>query len=341
MPKWTAGQQFGPYTLRRQLGEGAAAEVWLAGSTGPGGIRRKVALKMVKGPPEKGTLDAILREAQICARLQHPNIVDVLGVEIHEGSLLVAMQYVAGGTLRELVRRVKRLGLGFPQSVIVDLLVDVLRGLARAHGTEGMNRPQVLHRDLKPENVLLDVTGRGVLADFGMAKLIGETSKTTLGRIKGTQRYVAPEIWQGTRAFHPRCDLFAVGCILYELVTLRRLMEGDFNAIIHAVVERTAEEEAAEIAKVAPKLAPVAQKLLERDPDARYQTARDVIDDLKPARRGRGAPADVAEFLMALSALEQGRGSEVPALRDRLQRSRDPRWARIGAQLSIAYTAPT
>jgi serine/threonine protein kinase len=330
---WAQGQQIGPYTLRRRLGEGAMAEVWLASGTGMGGIRRNVALKLVKGEPEQKTYDSVVREAQICARLQHPNIVDVLGVEIHEGTLLLSMQYVAGGTLRQLVRRVKRAGLGFPQSVVVDLLVDILRGLARAHGEEGMKRPQVLHRDLKPENVLLDVTGRAVLADFGFAKLIGETSKTTLGRIKGTQRYVAPEIWKDTHGFHPRCDLFAVGCMLFELVTLRRLMDGDFNAIIHAIVERTAAEEAAMVAEVAPRLAGVTQLLLERDPEKRYQSARQVIDDLKPQRHRRGAPADVAEFLTALTALEQGRGRDIPSLQDRLSKSKDRRWAALGRRL--------
>ncbi len=330
-PRFTPGDKLGPYTLRSPLGEGVAAEVWLASVEGAGGVRRNVALKLIKGPPDREVYDNILREARIAGRLQHPNIVDVLGVEIQGKALFVVMHYVAGGTLRELVSRIKRAELGVPHSVTVDLMVDVLRGLARAHGDASMERPQVLHRDLKPENVLLDLSGCARVTDFGMAKLIGEATMTAVGQIKGTQRYVAPEIWAGTRDFHPRCDLFAVGCMLYELVTLKRLFPGGLIEVIELIRNRSAEQEAADVDLIAPPLAPIVYGLLRRDPDARYQAAQDVIDDLAPTRNALGYPGDVGDFLRALAAVESKK--TLPRLRARLEPSDDRHWAALGERL--------
>lgn len=323
----TPGTVLGPYTLRAPLGEGAAATVWLAELDGPGGVRKNVALKLIKGPPDQRVYKTILREARITARLQHPNVVDVLGVEIQGGALFVSMEYVGGGTLRELIRRVKGLGVGFPQSVVVDLLIDILRGLAHAHGTPESKRPPVLHRDLKPENVLLDVTGGAKVGDFGLAKVIGEATMTAPGHIKGTNRYVPPEIWRGGRDFHPRGDLFAVGCMLYELVTLRRLFDGSMEEILRAIMGRTAAQEAESVARVAPGLAPVVERLLLRDPEARYQRAEDVLEELMPLRDGLGAVGDVGVFVGLLRQRE-GAGAPVSGgLAARLSRSADPRWA--------------
>ncbi|MCO4772262.1 MAG: serine/threonine protein kinase [Deltaproteobacteria bacterium] len=328
MPSWSEGTRLGPYELRAKLGEGQAAAVWLASLAGVGGIRKKVALKLIKGAPDPGVLDEIRREGKLMARLQHPNIVDVLGVEIHSGALMVAMEYVGGGTLRQLISLVKHYDLQFPQSVIVSLMVDVLRGLRRAHGSPTSTRPSVLHRDLKPENMLLDVTGRAKVTDFGIAKVLGETGKTAPGMIKGTHRYVPPEIWTGQAPYLPRSDLFAVGCVLYELVTLRRLFDGTMFEIMNDATHRDAAEEAAVVAGVLSDLAPVVLRLLERDPERRYQSAADVLTDLLPLGQQQ-APADAGLFHEVVGAKVRKKNVLPPPLRARLLVSNDPGWARL------------
>ncbi len=300
MASWTAGTRLGPYKLRAKAGEGSAATVWLASYKGPGGVRKRVALKLIKGAASKATYDAVCREAQITARLQHPNIVDVLGVEIHDGALMVSMEYLAGGNLRELLRRAEKAGALFPGWLIASLAVDILRALERAHGPGDGRRPVILHRDLKPENVLLDATGRAKLTDFGIAKLLGETGHTAPGIIKGTHRYIPPEVWKGSRDFHPRGDLFAVGCILFELATGRKLFAGGIGAIMDAISDRTSGEEGAMVADTCPAFAPVIERLLRRAPERRYQRAEDVLRDVLAMDVRRQGVDDVAAWMARL-----------------------------------------
>lgn len=331
MAEWSTGSRLGPYELVTKLGEGQVASVWLARAESSGGICKQVALKLIKGPVDEDVYASIQREGKLMGRLQHPNIVDVLGVETHDGSLMVSLEYLGGGTLRRLISQVKTVGVGvgFPQSVVVDLGVDVLRGLSRAHGYSGMQDSVVLHRDLKPENVLLDLTGRAKVTDFGLAKVIGETSKTAPGIIKGTHRYVAPEVWRGARDIGPMTDLFAVGCILFELITLRRLFQGSAKEIMEAATSRTADEEARWVAEVAPDLAPVVANLLRRDPAERYQCAEEVIDDLQPRRYSCGAVGDTGLYYELIQRRLEGRGPSTPSLRARLAASADPGWAAL------------
>jgi len=323
VPKWVAGARMGPYTLKEPVGEGSAAAVWRAVYDGPGGVRKQVALKLIKGPARSETLEAVRREAKITARLQHPNIVDVLGVEIHAGALMVSMEYIGGGTLRELLQRARGANVALPVAAILRLTIDVLRALEKAHGREASKRPAVFHRDLKPENILLDAGGRGKVVDFGLAKLHGETALTAPGKIKGTHRYIPPEIWKGSRDFHPGCDLFALGCIVYEMATGSKLFGGGTGEIIDAIVNRTAADEARLVAERTPALGPIVEGLLRRDPADRYARAGDVLAHLVPLAVTRGG--DIGLFLRLLRAREKG----LPVgkgLAGALRNLDDPRW---------------
>ena len=184
------GDRVGPYRLDRPIGEGAAAEVWLATAGGVGGFSRQVALKLLKATDNDRMVADLLREARLTALLAHPNTVDVLAVDRDGDQFFVAMEYIDGGTLRELTSRVKRAHLGFPLSFILDVGIDLARGLAHAHeATDADGEPlSILHRDLKPENILLDSTGRARLTDFGLAKVLGEATRTALGDIKGREQ---------------------------------------------------------------------------------------------------------------------------------------------------------
>lgn len=332
MKDWTQGTRIGAYELQRPLGEGAAAVVWLATLQGVGGFRKQVALKLIKGVVDDNLAEALYQEARLTALLSHPNVVDVLAVERTDGQLFLAMEYVPGGTLRQLVSRVKKAHVGFPQSVVVDLCVDIGRGLGYAHAAvDATGAPlSILHRDVKPENVLIDRDGAARITDFGLAKTLDSGGSTAADGVRGTAKYVAPEIWRGSRDIRPRADLFALGCILHELVTLRRLFDGPVDSIVQQMKSRRPAQEAEQVAAAAPDFAPIFERLVQRDPDRRYQSAEEVIADLEALRRRRGAEADVATFTRLVQRRIDGPGdAPEPALDDRLRASADPRWAAL------------
>jgi eukaryotic-like serine/threonine-protein kinase len=340
---WTQGNRIGRFTLSRMLGEGAHAEVWLAIERGAAGFQRQVALKLLKADDDEALIGDLLREARLTASLRHPNIVDVFSVGETDGVFWLAMEYIDEGTLRELTSRVKRAQLGYPVSVILDLGIGIARGLAMAHtATDDDGQPlQVVHRDLKPENILLDPVGTPLITDFGVAKVIGERTATKLGVVKGTSRYVPPEIWTGGRDFQPRGDLFALGCILFELVTLRRLFDGPMQALLEQITKRTATAEAKQVSELVPDLGPIVERLLQRDPNARYQSADEVASDLEAVQAGRPAPADLTTFAACVrlcidSASPEPRGSLEPASHDP-----DPRWRELAVRMGVEPSIPT
>ena len=284
--------------------------MWLAVQEGGSlGFRKKVALKLVR-PGKQDDDDetqAFLREASLVANLRHPNIVDTLSVSEEGGTLHIAMEFVDGGTLHDLVNKCLRYGLALPNSVVCSLLHDTCRGLAAAHEAEDVDGDplRVIHRDLKLGNVLLDKLGVAKVADFGMAKAAGDMTATATGFVKGTPAYVAPEVWEGARSFTPAVDLFAVGCIAYSLVTRKRLFDGENVASIYGqICKRSPEQEAAPIGDKYPGLAPIAEKLLQRDPADRYQRAHDVADDLLDLMRRTPAAGETRDFLWLLDRIE-------------------------------------
>ncbi len=284
--------------------------MWLAVQEGGTlGFRKKVALKLVRPGKEDDDdeTQAFLREASLVANLRHPNIVDTLSVSQEGGTLHIAMEFVDGGTLHDLVNRCLRFGLALPNSVVCSLLIDICRGLAAAHEAEDVDgHPlKVIHRDLKLGNVLLDKTGVAKVADFGMAKAAGDMTATATGFVKGTPAYVAPEVWEGAREFTPGVDLFAVGCIAYSLVTRKRLFDGENVASIYGqICKRSPEQESAPVGDKYPGLAPITEKLLQRDPADRYQRAKDVADDLLELLRRTPAAGEIHDFLWLLDRIE-------------------------------------
>ncbi len=318
MTPLTPGLDVDRYRLLRRLGRGSFAEVWLAEERGALGFRRRLALKILEGPEEDRRLEGLFLEARVCAAIAHPNVVDVHVIG-HTGELWwVAMELVEGGDLKALIRRVAKQGLRFPASVVIDIGLDIARGLAAAHaatGPDGEPLP-IVHRDLKPANVLIHPTGLLKVTDFGIAKVTSEGTMTARGMTKGTHGYMAPEIWGGSRDFRPRVDLFALGCILYQVVVLEKLFSGPWIDIARTVLERTAREEAARVRARLPALGDVVEDLLQRDPELRYQDAGALEQDLASLRRSC-AGAELRDFLVLLQAVE-GEGPP-PGLSDRLR----------------------
>jgi serine/threonine protein kinase len=269
------GTRLGPYEVSDLIGAGGMGEVYRARDTRLG---RDVAVKVLPGHVAKNpeALTRFAREARAVASLNHPHILAVHDIGSDHGVDYVVFELLEGRTLRHRLERGP-----LPARKVVDYGVQVCRGLAAAH------ERGVVHRDLKPENLFLTADGQVKILDFGLAKLSGpaadqdalpqaetRTAVTEAGRVMGTVGYMSPEQAVGQRA-DARSDLFALGAILYEMLSGKRAFGGDTPAETLAAILRSDPPEI-ETGGVPPGLERVVRRCLEKDPGERFQAARDV-----------------------------------------------------------------
>ncbi|HEY1190659.1 MAG TPA: protein kinase [Gemmata sp.] len=260
------------YELGRELGRGGMGVVYEAKQTG---LNRPVALKMLlAGPYADPSLRArFLLEAESVAALEHPHIVRVFAFGEHDGHPFLAMEFVPGGTL---AKRVKERG-PLPAAEASELLVKLAHAVAHAHSRG------VVHRDIKPLNVLLTSDGEPRLTDFGLAK-VGRADQhlSMTGQVLGTPAYMAPEQAAGkVREVGTAADVYALGAVLYDLLTGRPPFGGDSVAV---TLQKVISEEPARPRKwnaaIPRDLETICLKCLEKDPAKRYPTAQALADDL-------------------------------------------------------------
>jgi len=212
----------------------------------------------------------LLREARAAAALNHPNIITIYEVGEARDQIFIAMEYVEGESLRDLLAR-KELTL----NDVFDLAGQICEGLAEAH------RAGIVHRDLKPSNILLTKTGRVKIADFGLARLEGVTKLTVEGALMGTPDYMSPEQAESL-PLDQRSDIFSLGVILYELITRRLPFPGrDTRAVLRAITEHEPEPLARYKAGVSDGLQRMINRALDKDVETRYQHVEDLLADLK------------------------------------------------------------
>jgi|GEM_PF-2523009 len=295
------GMNLDKYRLERRIGKGAFGEVWLAMDAGSHGFRKHVALKVLSKRNNERRVQALIREARICGALNHPNIIDVFGVE-HEGDRpFIIMEYVEGETLASLWGDLEFLNIRVPRSIIIDVGIAICEALHHAWtatNAEG-DHLKIVHRDLKPANVIISNRGIVKLGDFGVAKIAPDVDDhmTRAGKLKGTPSYLAPELWRGDRNFRPGMDLWSLGIILWELAAGERFYKGARTLDIYKIIKkRPLEDEMAAIEPHVPKLAPIVRKLLQRDADNRYQDALEVAEELRWARMAQPVSGDPLQF---------------------------------------------
>ena len=260
------------YVITDLLGEGAMGVVYRAMDSV---LQRYVAVKvMTTGIARDQDLrERFLREARAAGSLQHPNIVTIYDFGEVGDQLFIAMQYIEGADLTDIISQQQQL----PLHAKLDIIIDILNGLAYAH------RRGVIHRDIKPANIRISSEGRAHIMDFGIARL-SESSMTRSGVLIGTPDYMSPEQVQGAE-LTPASDIFAVGTVLYELLTNTKPFKAE---TLHSVMYRIVSENPRPIQDVIPGLPPALQnivsKALAKKVERRYSNAEAMSEDLTAFR---------------------------------------------------------
>ncbi len=227
------GATLGGYELVAELGRGGMASLYLAHRTGPAGFERPVAVKVVR--PDHVGDEAFVRmfldEARLSARVQHPNVVQVEELGQQDGTHYLVMEYVDGVTLAEVMRSVAASKGAIPVDVAVCIAAQIADGLHGAHeSTDAEGRPLgMVHRDVSPQNVLVSSRGHVKIIDFGVARAAGRLTRTEQGEVKGKLAYMTAEQLRGLEVDR-RADVFALGVIVWEMLTMRRLFHGGNDA---------------------------------------------------------------------------------------------------------------
>jgi len=258
----------GDYELLEEVGAGASGVVWRARQASLG---RVVALKVLRGGPLAGAreLARLRAEAEAIARLDHAHIVPVHEIGEHEGHPFFSMKWLEGGTLAE------RLARPWSAHAAARLMVDVARAVHHAH------QRGLLHRDLKPSNVLLDAAGRAHVADFGIAKRLEGEGTTRTQTLAGTPAYMAPEQAEGGE-LTVATDVWALGCLLYELLTARAAFGGDsVTEVLRRVRHEAPAAPRALVPEVPRDLETIVLVALRKDPARRYASADAFAEDLE------------------------------------------------------------
>ena len=279
MADWI-GQTIGKVRVEKYLARGGMAEVYLGTHLT---LDRPVAVKVmhsfVESEPE--LINRFQREAKAVAALRHPNIVQVYDFDTHDGHPYLVMEYLKGPSLASLLRELHKNGARLSLSQIAQLLKSLTAGIDYAH-SQG-----IVHRDIKPANIILnnksgdytiDQLPRDtecIITDFGLVRLTNSATQTASGVVSGTPAYMSPEQAQGS-VVDSRSDTYSLGIVLYEMLAGRLPFDGDSTL---GVILKHISEPPPPIEDISPEIQAVVNKALEKLPENRYQTARDLLMD--------------------------------------------------------------
>jgi serine/threonine protein kinase len=294
----------GRYLVYDEIASGGMATVHLGRLAGPGGFSRIVAIKRLHAQYAKDPdfVAMFLDEARMAACVRHPNVVPTLDVVARDGELFVVMDYVQGESLARLLRASTAARQPVPMDIVSSILCGVLSGLHAAHeATNDQGEPlAIVHRDVSPQNVLVGADGIARVLDFGVAKAAGQIHTTRDGHVKGKLAYMAPEQLRAGTADR-RTDIFAVGILLWESLTLERLFGDDTEGrIVTNVLEREISRPGSKVAGLPSGLDEVTLRALARDPAKRFSCARDMAAALE-ACVPMASPSRVAAWVDGLA----------------------------------------
>ncbi|MEI2607952.1 MAG: serine/threonine-protein kinase [Candidatus Promineifilaceae bacterium] len=337
-PSWIGYTLNNRYKIEGELGQGGMSAVYRA--TDPN-LRRTVAVKLIHSHLAND-LEFVRRfeeEAAAVARLRHPNIIQVFDFS-HDGeTYYMVLEFLPGHTLLDRLEQANRQGQLLSVAEILNIMVPLCEAVAYAH-QQGM-----VHRDLKPANVMINPQGQPILMDFGIAKIVGGGSMTATGGVIGTVAYMSPEQIRGQKPDH-RADIYALGIILYQIVSGRLPFQGDNTA---ATMMQHLNNPVPDVRQfnrsVSPALVAIIQKALAKEPGQRYQSAEEMGSALRQMapegtgfRQGMMASPPMPSA-MATQAITGSTRPQIPATETSAP-TRRPAWlipATIGVSILVLF----
>ena len=315
-PGWAPGNVVGAYTLLAKLATGGMAEIWLARQVGLRGFERLVVVKRIieSLSQDEAFVEMFLDEARIVVQLTHPNIVQVFDLGEHAGAYYIAMEYLAGENLVQVARASGKAGTPLDVKASVKIAIAALEGLSHAHHRAGLDgKPlNVVHRDVSPHNIVLTWDGQVKLVDFGIARAANRATQTQGHQLKGKFAYMAPEQAKGDSELDARVDVFAMGVVLWELVTHRRLFSFDdqIRILKMLISDDPIEAPHTRSPEVPAALSAIIMKALEKDLSTRYQSAQDFKAALEAWLQSQGGGPTTAELGQLMNLLFKNRIAE-------------------------------
>ncbi len=279
--------RFGKYIVLDRVSAGGMAEVYRAKEIRESGFSKIIAIKrMLDGVALDATMAPMfVDEAKLAAQLVHPNIAQTLELGRIDDSLYIAMELVWGRDLKAISKACSAKNIPFPESIACYVVAKAAEALDFAHNARGADgKPmRLVHRDVSPHNIMLDHDGEVKVIDFGVAKAEAKSSETVAGVIKGKFSYMAPEQVTGAPV-DARTDIFALGIVLYELLSGERLYDGSSAFSIFDKVVNQPAPRLSSAAQVAPELDDIVARCLAKNPDERFESAGQLADALGPFR---------------------------------------------------------
>ena len=303
-----AATLLGSFEIVRRLARGGMAEIFLARTRGPSGAGKLVVLKQILPAyaQKPRFVQLFLDEARLAASLDHPHIARVYDVGRVDGSYFFTMEYLHGQDVRSILHRAWQswrtgpTGARFPIEHAVQIARHVASALHYAHGKQRSDGKLlgIVHRDVSPSNIIVTYDGATTLLDFGVAKTTASTVKTRTGALKGKIAYMSPEQARGA-AVDRRSDLFSLGIVLWEMVATQRLYRADNDlATLQLIIHQPPPPPSQVRPDCPPELDRIVLRALAQDPDARYQTAEQLVVELDELAREH----ELAQSSTALAA---------------------------------------
>ena len=289
--------RIGRYQILERIGAGGMAEAFRARASGPGGYQRDLIIKRILPHLARETdfIRSFVDEAKILGMLNHPNVVGVYDFGVDEDRHYLALEFLDGPSVAEILTRVKKRDGQIPVAVAAYIAREVCKGLAAVHALRGPDGRalEVIHRDVSPSNVMTTTAGAVKLLDFGLAKIGAAQKVTKQGYIKGKAGYLAPEQIKGA-PIDSRVDIFSLGVVLHEMLCLEHLFygEGGDIATVYRIIEMEIPAPSRARGEVPAAIDEIVFKALARDPDKRYATASDMARDLDDVVTAAGLRVD-------------------------------------------------
>ena len=270
------GETIGDYEIVRHVTSGGMADLYLARRVGAAGFEKPVAIKLVHESltADDGFVRMFLDEAHLSSQIVHPNVVHVEELREVDGRFFMVMEYVDGLSLARLLKSLAQAEAIFDPPLAVWIAVQIAEGLHAAHELRGPNMQllNVVHRDVSPQNILIRRDGHIKVIDFGIAKSRLRSQQTRAGVLRGKLQYMSPEQARG-RPLDRRADIYALGVLLWEMLTLRRLFAGSDERELIRRVQAPSIKVPSTFADISGQLDRAVMKSLAVDRDARFATA--------------------------------------------------------------------